>query len=449
MARPPQLFAGLFAVVWTCTVTAFHCPPVRFRENAVPVELADGRVFIPVYRHQPKKSKSVKTVVIGLHGAGRNGDNYFQWITGAMQNAGLQDDVAVLVPVFADYECTAASWTGKTKYTGDAVKWSHSTRQWVFGQKSDRQGDWHGISSYQVIDDVLRYAEMRYRRLSKIIVTGFSAGAQMGLRWSIFSPQGLSGTSITGVPMTIILGSPSSVTYLTPARPAVSCRGPDVTVDDNCTDFVEPDEAHYKTCHDHWDDYPFGIEGIGDGDMPPGSIRADVTEYLRQYIKHDSLLQQTLIERFASKDIVFQFGDTDTKKCGHGTCANDCAAMLEGNNRLQRGINYMWHLKWVLPGYEPTFSTFHGGHRPELFFAGEYFNKFAFNTDGWNECLWDSLSCFSLLVKALIAGSVVVAVLPAVCVYVMMHRHINNHYVRKTPQHDLEQSKPILGGRSS
>lgn len=353
----------------------------------------------------------------------------------------------MLIPMFPDTPCKAHHWTGKAKYTGDAVMWSHSTRQWVFGQRSDHDGDWDGISSYQVIDDLVRYAETRYRSLTKIVMTGFSAGAQMGLRWSIFSPQGVEGTSLTGIPMTIIMGSPSSVTYLTPLRPAKSCRGEHVTASHNCTDFVLPTQAKETTCHNHWDQYAFGIDGLTwVSHENKSSVIGDVGDYLHKYVKDDALLDETLLERFSSKTVVFQFGDQDVIDCEHGGCASDCAAMLEGVNRLQRGLNYMAYLRWTIPGYQPVYSTFHGGHRPELFFAGQYFNEFAFNTDGWDFCLWDSVRCFSLLVKAIIAGALFLAFFPALSVFFFMHLHIRRNYVKvlHATEKELEVAKKLL-----
>mmetsp|Transcript_42006 Transcript_42006/g.132725 ORF Transcript_42006/g.132725 Transcript_42006/m.132725 type:complete len:276 (-) Transcript_42006:124-951(-) len=255
----------------------------------------------------------------------------------------------------------------------------------------------------------------------------------MGLRWSIFSPQGTQGTTLSGIPLTIVLGSPSSVTYLSKSRPAVSCTlSWDNNMDHNCTDFQDPedDDNRLKTCGGKWDLYAFGIEGLDWDNTKPGTLRGDVADYLHKYIKDDNLLDQTLKDRFASKDLVFQFGDQDTKDCRKGECADDCAAMLEGNTRLQRGLNYMWYLKWALPGYTPTYSVFKGGHRPELFFAGEYFNKKAFDAGGWDECLWDSLECFSLLVKLLIGGALFLGIGSSAGVYLCMKAHINTHYVK-------------------
>jgi len=399
----------LAAAALVVGAAGFNCPPVNYNENVAMVPIAGGKVFFPVYRHLPETMGGKPTiVVIALHGAGRNGDNYFGWVTNAMHKQEMGHRVAVYVPVFADKDCSAAEWMGDPDAQGRAVKWSHSTRQWVFGATSDGFDEWNGISSFEAIDDLIEFVETAHKStVKKIVVTGFSAGAQMGLRWSIMSSQGVKGKTLGGTPMRIILGSPSSVTYLNDRRPSKNCS----LIEDqgpvhNCTQFLVPGhgEDSAKTCKDHYNRYGFGLGGLEKGAAPEGTIRGDVSDYVHKYIQDDTLMEQTLAQHWATKDVTFQFGTTDTKDCINGACADDCGAMDQGTSRLQRGLNYMAHLRDAFPGYQPKYSTFEGGHRPELFFAGNYFNKVVFEKEGWEECLWDSFTCFSLLWKGILAS---------------------------------------------
>jgi len=405
LGRPLRPLAlALAALAVGCA--GFSCPPVNYQDHADIVPLAGGQVFLPIYKHAPQNNVEPKIAVIGLHGAGRNGDNYHGWVTNAMQKQGMTEDVVVITPVFADKDCSAAKWLGDPKAVGRAARWTRSTRQWVFGQKSDGFEGFDGISSFEAVDNLITWAEMTYKSITKIVVTGFSAGAQMGLRWAIMSPNGVQGTSLGGTPMTIILGSPSSVTYLSKKRPAKSCSQiGDQGTDHNCTEFLIPGSSPNapKMCRRHWNRYGFGLGGLKKGRSRNGTIRADVSEYVHRFYD-DMLLQETIAAHFATKNIVFQFGDTDTKDCIRGACADDCSAMDQGTSRLQRGLNYMAHLRDTFPGYEPQYSTFSGGHRPELFFSGQYFNKAAFDKSGWDECLWDSFSCFSFIWQCICGG---------------------------------------------
>jgi len=375
---------------------------------AAAVPLAGGRVFLPIFKHDAPDGAAPTIAVITLHGAGRNGDNYHGWVTNALRKQDMEGEIVTISPIFPDKNCSAADWTGDPEAVGRAARWTHSTRQWVNGATSDGFDDWDGISSFEAVDDLITWVEMTYRTIRKIVVTGFSAGAQMGLRWVITSPNGARGVTLSGTLLTIILGSPSSFIYLNDRRPAKSCSLiKDQVVDHNCTTFLVPGSSHkaVKTCKGHYNLYGFGLEGLERGAAKPHTTRADVSDYIHKYLHDDALIEDTLRARFGTKNVIFEFGDLDVKDCLSGVCADDCGAMDEGTSRLQRGLNYMDHLRDALPGYEPQYEIFEGGHRPELFFAGERFNKVVFDKTGWEECLWDSLTCWSLIMQS-ICGAV-------------------------------------------
>jgi len=92
-------------------------------------------------------------------------------------------------------------------------------------------------------------------------------------------------------------------------------------------------------------------------------------------------IDRTLRERFATKDVHFIFGSHDTKSCLKGRCSGECAAMVQGANRLQRGLNYMSHLEDVLPGYTSHWAIFDGGHNHDKAFQSGYFRHWVFDDD--------------------------------------------------------------------
>jgi len=246
-------------------------------------------------------------------------------------------------------------------------------------------------------------------------------------------------------------------------RPAKSCsRLEDQSPEHNCTSFLVPGSGgdSQKSCRRHWNRYGFGISGLERGSARKGTIRSDVSKYVHRYATDDTMLQQLIPGHFATKNIVFQFGTTDTKDCIRGACADDCGAMVQGTSRLQRGLNYMWHLKDTFPGYEPKFSTFVGGHRPELFFAGDYFNQAAFGKSGWEECLWDSLSCFSFLVQCIVGGCAFLLGGAIVGTYCCIHRKHREEAVRREAEAhgyqrylqeknmSIEEGQPMKGSKT-
>merc|ERR1712037_163650 len=80
--------------------------------------------------------------------------------------------------------------------------------------------------------------------------------------------------------------------------------------------------------------------------------------------------------------------------------------MVTGTSRLQRVLNYMDYLRHAIPGYEPSFTLFEGGHRPELWLASHHFSSHALNKTGYDVCLWDDTDCVSFLVLLVGCGCV-------------------------------------------
>lgn len=52
------------------------------------------------------------------------------------------------------------------------------------------------------------------------------------------------------------------------------------------------------------------------------------------------------------------FGEYDSVSCLHGACKESCVEEVQGADRLQRGLNYMGHLREALPGYVPVWSVY-------------------------------------------------------------------------------------------
>merc|ERR1719310_2329453 len=112
------------------------------------------------------------------------------------------------------------------------------------------------------MDELISWVTARAPRIERISVTGFSAGAQMILRWAIMSPEGIDGTTKTGIALRIVVGDPSFYTYLDDERPDESCRSfsADTVSNYSCDGWVVPES---KTCEGDWNDYQYGLASIG------------------------------------------------------------------------------------------------------------------------------------------------------------------------------------------
>jgi len=415
--RPAPKLAALLLVVLEIGLLprTESCPPGRFAADAEAITLSprnggDPEIYLPVFRHHPESGKDPEVGLIVLHGAYRDAFRYYGLAVNAMKNAQAEESTVVVTPAFANRPCDKSTWLRDAAkkasnlnslqvVAGKAAQWSVGTREWVNGQKGDSYEGWQGISSYEAIDTIIEWMELKYPSLEKIVVAGWSAGAQMGLRWSIVSSQGIQGITNAGTPMKIIMGSPSSVLYLNGRRPVKECTpNKDTGPAHICDHFRVPGTSHHsaKTCNGQYDNYPFGLSTLDQGslDIDNRSSQRDVSEYVHKYIDDVNTFRKHIPNNFHTKDIRFVFGDSDTMSCFEGTCANDCEAMVQGSNRLQRNLNFMGHLRDVYPGYEPNYSVFRGGHNSELFFASDAFNEVVFGTEGFATCVHSRVVCF-------------------------------------------------------
>jgi len=360
------LFGGPSAV--QAISSDFFCPPKKEKHNAYAVPLGSN-FYLPIFASHPPGgpvSKDMKQAIIVMHGAPRSAMQYFRDTLDVVDKQHKPQHTVVIAPAIPDKPCEAGKWSNRRRQQVPddfkAPTWD-SQREWMFGGGSDRRRRRQGMSSFDALDTVVDWTQEEYPNLDRVVVTGFSAGGQMVLRWAVMSPEGEGGKTRFGdLNLRIIIGSPSTVLYLNEDRPKKSCR-PDKDQGQyhSCKEFFTP-SAH--ACGGDFDKYGFGLKGLHEGGGGTTTIRGAANEYMHWYLneKKSKQVSKKLRERFATKDVRFVFGSKDTRHCDHSVCSNDCGAMLQGTNRLQRGLNYMGHLKEALPNYTPKYSIFYGGH---------------------------------------------------------------------------------------
>lgn len=243
-------------------------------------------------------------------------------------------------------------------------------------------------SSYEVIDEIVQYLELAHPNLRRVDVAGYSTGADLGLLWSILSSNGYRNVTNGGVRMRILLGSPTVYMYLNDRRPALACNPPITPgakgrsgnpLMQECRTFLVPGSGSLagSACK-NYNEFPYGLGGLES--VQHGSINKNAasSHYLHEYMD-ESMAKAELPAHFATKDVVFFVGSQDTDSCERdGSCPRVCGADLQGHSRQQRGLNYMGHLRDVLPGYEPQLQLFGGAHSPEDFFQNSVWADSAF-----------------------------------------------------------------------
>lgn len=283
----------------------------------------------------------------------------------------VKGSTVVINLAFGDKECYAGQWAPHQPGFGQAVMWS-KLYMWIFGANPDSK---NAPISLEAVDKAVDWTFASYKKIGLLAVNGFSAGGVIGLRWAIMSAVGAGGfyekPDGDKVPVRIVLGGLGSYEYFNEKRPAKSCRedhwpSEQTTACHRCTSFVKPE----KTCKAAVDKYPYGYEGLeGDSAKDEYSL---LDAYMKKSFKHAPKLKhflsdgrpfveeypQEMIANFASKDVRFNIGGHDLVSCKYGTCSEACSEMMQGSNRLQRALNYMDHLREVIPNYEPVYGVY-------------------------------------------------------------------------------------------
>lgn len=223
-------------------------------------------------------------------------------------------------------------------------------------------------------------------------------------------------SSASKIPMRYIVSDASSYLYLSEERPDASCLpsynngyGDDVT----CNNFVIP--ANVDDC-DGYDKWKYGISSY-----PSSGYR-----YIEAITSKEGGIGNRT-EAYLKKDLRFVFGGADSCNCnaenfvndascyidsvtcspteygGTGCCdtypdsisndeSNSCKSLLQGYDRLQRGMMYMSYLKWYESDYEPTYSIIPTmSHNSTAFFSSDVFQSWSYASDTFDATFGSSI----------------------------------------------------------
>ena len=368
-------------------------------------------VFRPVYATLPAGVLgetvygNVTAAVIYIHGLTGAANEYF--CSGAAAGA-AHDGVLSLAPWFGSEQVTAAVWGAPAGEDGVSAFWGAASR-WLTGGNTFAGADGASPQTrYSTAFDALDalVAALRdgggFPNLEIITVAGFSAGAQLASRYAFASPASLP-PAPGAVAVRVIVSDPASFMYVDGRRPAPACRPLRDTGDGwQCAEFDVPPEA--PDCADY-DVYKYGVNNA-----------SYLNGYMALFDKDPALRAET-IRAFAAKDVAYIFGTGDACNCnapgfankpscyiegmtclpdaagGPGCCdtapdgmANmvdvSCEAMVQGSNRLQRGILFTDYLRafYDEAGVPFAHRRFFGAfaHNNSGMYASEAFQQLAF-----------------------------------------------------------------------
>lgn len=248
----------------------------------------------PIYEDNAEWT-GIKGAIVVVHGAGRNPDDYFNYIMGALQVEGLQDCVLVVSPFFMN-EVDAAA--------GD-IYWKGA--DWREGANAVSEVK---ISSYSVLDTIIsRLADAdHFPVLEHIIVTGNSSG---GCFTHLYAAANGSEGAYPSVSFDYIVSESQYFYY------------PDGSRINETTN-----QLYTPTGCAGYDIWPIGYDIV-----PP--FLADFT-------------RAQFNERFISRSVVYLLGNGD--KVDGSLNTSDCYATLLGSTRFRRGKHMYRYMELVYPG---------------------------------------------------------------------------------------------------
>ncbi len=252
---------------------------------------------------------SIDMALIAIHGADRNGDDYFCASKAAAELQTVFDNVLILAPQF---------YAESDKRPGSSLLyWNDDTDgAWRYG--ADSVGP-NPVSSFTALDKLVHKVLNILPNLTRLVIAGHSSGGQTVQRWALLSSQWEERK------MSAVVANPSSYAYLSPSRLVNGTW----TTPTNCP---------------RYDDWEWGLSRSGNTEVP-----------------YRDLVVQNVSEltlRFQKRQITYLAGSQD--RCNssetNGWCHSHglettCMDELQGENRLERSARYMSSLRREGFGY--------------------------------------------------------------------------------------------------
>ena len=289
-----------------------------------------GQARSLVYRTYPldQKNESIRRVLIMVHGAGRDADNYFRTALAAAFLAGALDDTLVISPRFA-----SNGGGCQDTLAANEVNWPCNGDSWRSGGASDKEGK---LTSYDFADAILGKVASKnvFPNLKAIVVSGHSAGGQFVNRYEMANQV----HDALGVPITYVVANPSSYAYLDATRPATGAN--------SATEFRPFGDGRNCTTYDAW---PYGIQNR--------------TGYASR-LSVDQLKTQLV-----SRPTTYLVGELDTLPLAGFD--SSCPAMAQGANRNLRGQAWGKYVNGTLGAHHTTTVVPLCGHNARCMFTAD------------------------------------------------------------------------------
>ena len=229
--------------------------------------------------------EDIEEVIFSIHGQNRDGDEYFRYMTNVAGDSGLLENTLVISPNFRE----------ESDASDTELFWGNDWREGADSGNSDAD-----VSSFSVLDKIIDYLsdQDKFPNLKKIVIAGHSSGAAFTQHYAVVNT---SESSYSDYEFQYIVANNQYFYYPDGKR-----------YDDSTGDFYIPADC---TGYVYW---PYGFE------------------FAPAYT--DGMTQEDLTQQQVSRNTVYLLGTNDTQTSGTLN-TSDCAAVLLGSNRLERGRN--------------------------------------------------------------------------------------------------------------
>jgi hypothetical protein len=308
---PGILLAALISVTAPQRTTAPVTPCITAGPTCTEwIVFGNGPSRSLVYRNYPldKRNEAITRVLVSIHGAGRDADNYFKSTLAAGFLADALENTLIVSPRMASNDGAGC----RDVLAPNEVSWNCNS--WRSGGPANSNP---AVTSFDFLDEILKKVARKdlFPNVRSIVVVGHSAGGQVVNRYEMGNKIGES----LGVPVTYVVSNPSSYAYPDSVRPTdaaytVTAHAPGYIPESapNANLYRAFGDARNCTTFDRW---PYGMR------ERTGYTANETDEQLRRQL--------------ASRTTIYLLGQLDILPLAGFD--GSCAAMAQGPTRLARG----------------------------------------------------------------------------------------------------------------
>jgi hypothetical protein len=289
-----------------------------------------------------RRNDAITRVLVNVHGASRDADNYFRSTLAAGFLAGALENTLIVSPRMASNNGTNC----RDALAPNEISWNCNS--WRSGGPAISNP---AVTSFDFLDEILRKVARKdvFPNLKAIVVSGHSAGGQVVNRYEMSNQV----HDKLGVPVTYVVSNPSSYAYPDSVRPtaaaySITAHAP------GYIPAVGPNTAAFR---------PFGDgRGCTTFDQWAYGLRAR-TGYSAN--ESDDQLRKQLV----SRPTTYLLGELDILPLGGFD--GSCAAMAQGPTRLARGQAFAKYVNETLGGRHAVVVVPLCGHNARCMFTSE------------------------------------------------------------------------------